>query len=91
MNHHLLDTRRRYAALPACLFLALAVQSTVAAERPLNVVFFLVGDLGYMDVGANNPIRSTKHRMSTGWGAAECGSPMVTQPIRFVVPRAIAS
>lgn len=26
-----------------------------AAERPLNFVFFLVDDLGYMDVGANNP------------------------------------
>ena len=25
------------------------------AKKPLNVVFFLVDDLGYMDVGANNP------------------------------------
>ncbi|HUG89890.1 MAG TPA: sulfatase [Planctomycetaceae bacterium] len=26
-----------------------------AAEKPLNVVFFLVDDLGYMDVACNNP------------------------------------
>ena len=26
-----------------------------AADKPTNVVFFLVDDLGYMDIGANNP------------------------------------
>lgn len=28
---------------------------TTAAEKPINFVFFLVDDLGYMDIGANNP------------------------------------
>ena len=28
---------------------------THAADKPPNVVFFLVDDLGYMDIGANNP------------------------------------
>ena len=34
--------------------LALASAPLAAADRP-NVLFFLVDDLGYMDVGANNP------------------------------------
>ena len=28
---------------------------TTSADKPLNFVFFLVDDLGYMDIGANNP------------------------------------
>jgi arylsulfatase A-like enzyme len=28
---------------------------TTSVDKPLNFVFFLVDDLGYMDVGANNP------------------------------------
>ncbi|MBC8127586.1 MAG: sulfatase-like hydrolase/transferase, partial [Gloeobacteraceae cyanobacterium ES-bin-144] len=31
-----------------------AAESPTAAKRP-NIVFFLVDDLGYMDIGANNP------------------------------------
>jgi arylsulfatase A-like enzyme len=32
-----------------------ATDSVLAAERPPNVVFFLVDDLGFMDVACNNP------------------------------------
>jgi arylsulfatase A-like enzyme len=34
---------------------ACAVSTAIAAEEPTNFVFFLVDDLGYMDVGCNNP------------------------------------
>lgn len=33
----------------------LALSLTIAAAKPPNIVFFLVDDLGYMDIGANNP------------------------------------
>lgn len=41
-----------------CLLLCGAVQPTAAGQprqRPLNYVVLLVDDLGYMDIGANNP------------------------------------
>ncbi len=31
------------------------LQAQAAPKKPMNVVFFLVDDLGYMDIGANNP------------------------------------
>ncbi len=40
--------------LPLLLLALLIAVPLAAADRP-NVVFFLVDDLGYMDVGANNP------------------------------------
>jgi len=40
-------------ALAVCCFAT--QQKLTAAEKPLNVVFILVDDLGYMDVGCNNP------------------------------------
>ena len=44
----------RFAFLAALALVAGAPRS-VAAARPLNVVFILVDDLGWMDIGANNP------------------------------------
>jgi len=41
-----------------CIILAavvLALPAVATADAPRNVVFFLVDDLGYMDIGANNP------------------------------------
>ena len=35
--------------------LLLAAATASHADEPRNVVFFLVDDLGYMDIGANNP------------------------------------
>jgi arylsulfatase A-like enzyme len=50
-------TRRKSAvALAACsLMLTTVVSSAKPSERTPNVVVLLVDDLGYMDVGANNP------------------------------------
>ncbi len=46
-------TRPITPALAFTLLLALTV--TIAAAKQPNIVFFLADDLGYMDIGANNP------------------------------------
>lgn len=52
-------TRKNAVGALSAITLAVATSYTGAAEeaneRPLNVVFILVDDLGYMDIGANNP------------------------------------
>ena len=68
-------------AMPSGLYGAAA-----PAERPLNVVFLLVDDLGYMDVGANNPktfyetpnldrLAATGMRFTDGYAANPVCSP----------------
>src|SRR5210317_76817 len=43
-------------ALLACLLICPAVHSAPGPQAgPLNFLVFLVDDLGYMDIGANNP------------------------------------
>ena len=39
----------------AVLWTCVASCPATAAGKPINFVFFLVDDLGYMDIGANNP------------------------------------
>lgn len=57
-----------------------------AAEKPINFVFFLVDDLGYMDIGANNPdcfydtpnvdrLASSGMRFTNGYAACPVCSP----------------
>lgn len=52
-------TRQCYSVLVALTVTAGCIASfplaVTAAEKPVNFVFFLVDDLGYMDIGANNP------------------------------------
>ena len=63
----------------------LAVRMPFAADQP-NVVFFLVDDLGYMDIGANNPdtfyetpnidrLAATGFRFTNGYAANPVCSP----------------
>ena len=61
-------------------------RQTSAAEKPINFVFFLVDDLGYMDIGANNPgcfydtpnvdrLASSGMRFTNGYAACPVCSP----------------
>lgn len=75
------------AVLAACAWCVLVPAAVVAAdEKPPNVVFFLVDDLGYMDVGCNNPetfyetpnidrLASTGMRFTDGYAANPVCSP----------------
>ena len=67
------------------IFLPLTFWLSVFAERP-NVLVFLVDDLGYMDIGANNPdcfyetphidkLASTGMRFTDGYAANPVCSP----------------
>lgn len=47
--------QRFFLASLAAAFLLGATTHAETAKKPTNFVFFLVDDLGYMDVGANNP------------------------------------
>ena len=60
--------------------------ATAPGKRPLNVVFLLVDDLGYMDIGANNPktfyetpntdrLAATGMRFTNGYAANPVCSP----------------
>ena len=46
------------------VLMVLAINSGAQAAAPPNVVFILVDDLGYMDIGANNPKTFLKHPTS---------------------------
>jgi arylsulfatase A-like enzyme len=72
----------------ALLFVSFAgaIHPVCAADRPLNFVFFLVDDLGYMDVGCNNPetfyetpnvdrLAATGMRFTDGYAANPVCSP----------------
>ena len=61
-----------------------------AADRP-NFVFILVDDLGYMDIGANNPDTSTKHPTSTVSRSRGCVSQTATRPTRCAARLGTAS
>ncbi len=41
--------------LPLWLHGTSCLGQPAATKQPINFVFFLVDDLGYMDIGANNP------------------------------------
>jgi len=78
--------------LPAFILTLLALESTLvfgvekATQKPLNFVFILVDDLGYMDVGCNNPqtfyetphidqLAKTGMRFTNGYAANPVCSP----------------
>jgi len=82
---------RRFArwvgsALALMVGLGMGTASTAAEKQPLNVLFFLVDDLGYMDVGCNNPdtfyetphidhLAQTGMRFTDGYAASPVCSP----------------
>ena len=64
---------------------------SVKAVQP-NIIFLLADDLGYMDIGANNPksfYETPEYRQS--WRRPGCVSRRVTPPAAFVRRRAAAS
>jgi arylsulfatase A-like enzyme len=50
-----MNRRLAFGFVLTLLLTGLGASEIAAAEKPLNFVFFLVDDLGYMDVGCNNP------------------------------------
>ena len=58
----------------------LLVHPTLSSKP--NVVVFLVDDLGYMDIGANNLTVFTRLLTSINWQRPVCASPMVTPQIQ---------
>jgi arylsulfatase A-like enzyme len=50
-----MSRRTTTTVLSAVASLIVASSSPALAEKPMNFVFLLVDDLGYMDVGCNNP------------------------------------
>ncbi|MFP6650483.1 MAG: sulfatase-like hydrolase/transferase, partial [Pirellulaceae bacterium] len=72
--------------LHACVVALLLLPALPAVARPPNVVFVLVDDLGYMDIGANNPetfyetpnvdrLAATGMRFTNGYAANPVCSP----------------
>ena len=51
INYGFLSNRFAVMAMGALIMSGEAKLETLGAERPLNVVFFLVDDLGWSDVG----------------------------------------
>jgi arylsulfatase A-like enzyme len=73
------------SAIAITFFLATS-KSHAAKQKPLNIVFILVDDLGYMDIGANNPncfydtpnidkLAKTAMRFTNGYAANPVCSP----------------
>jgi len=75
-----------WAGCTAMLIAGLGSASAAGEDRPINFLFFLVDDLGYMDVGCNNPdtfyetpnidrLARTGMRFTDGYAASPVCSP----------------